>query len=529
MRKLTFFLLLTSFTISCFAQIKVAFSPEYKLPKSKVLSGHLHSNSTGHYTLFKESNRPVIGYGTGKTTFIIEKYDKEFKQVFSKEYESSKKGVQAYGMRYFKNKFAWVLYEQDKKRKSIQYYITPIDMNGKAGTPKTIAKFQYESRNQLPRVKWGVSKDTSSIIFVGEYDSNEKDEKFQAYVSILDNNFEKKWRKKFRLPYSQKRVSPISWEISNDGTVYFVAKIYDDNKTKEDKKKKGNKKSPAYDISIYYMNGEMEKPEKYELDLKDSFAKGMNLEFNNDGNLNCIGFFGDSKNGPVQGLFYLQLDKESKKVSFANKRRFTPKELSNFGDDNTSKDKKSKDSGLDNSFAFKKVSVLENGEIYATAEESYSYTVTTRDSRGNMTTRTVYVRNSIISINIDKEGVIQNVGIIPKRQSGSLPLFFSYALLEGKDQLYYLYNEDEDNLKKNITDPDKIKRISSAKDCVAVLTTIDDNNKINREALFSRDDSKTLLIPQYSRQISDSELFFFTTKYNVFGKTDLKLGTISLQ
>ena len=102
-------------------KVKIELSPEFKLSKQKSLASHLHSDQTGHYMYFRE--RVVKGIlVTQNVNFVIEKYDKEFKQIFSKTYLSDKKNINALEMKYFKGKFAWLQYEKDRKNDDLNYH-----------------------------------------------------------------------------------------------------------------------------------------------------------------------------------------------------------------------------------------------------------------------------------------------------------------------------------------------------------------------------------------------------------------------
>ncbi len=518
--KIFFLLLFIGFSLPSFAQYTVKFSPEYKLAKRKSLQGHLHSNSTGHYMYFKEL-KP-------KSPLIFEKYDSKFKQVYSKEFVTNKKNIYSLSMKYFKDKFAWLQAERNKSDDYIQYYITPIDMNGKASKPKKIARFVYKTKKDYPTSRWYISKDTTKFLFMADTDRNNKKENYEAYVSILDNDFNKLYDKKIKLPYSEKRVDIESVTVTELGEVFFVAKIYEDNKKKESRRGKGNKRAPAYDMKLYKIDKDTDKTQAFELKLEDAFVKGIKLEVDNSDDIACVGFYGDSKNGPLQGVFYLKLSSKDGNIEFANKRRFTPKELDAFGKKGTTKDKKSNDVGLNSRFVFNKILIQDNGEIFVSAEENYSYTVTSSSQNGTYTT-TYYVSNSIVVINIGSDGVVSNVTLIPKKQKMQSTTYQKYATLKSKDKIYFVYNDDKDNLKRNITDPDKYKRVSSAKDCIAVMTTIDKNGKIKKKELFNKKEAKSLLMPSRSSQISENELFFFNSKPNMLGKNTFRFGIISVE
>lgn len=505
----------------------VSLSPEYKLPKNKVLNRHLHSDNSGHYMYFSKYKKSLISIaGKSSEKVILEKYDNEFKQVFSKEFVSSKKNIHSLGLKYFKDKFAWMLYEKNKKDDYLEFFLTPIDMKGNSGNPSSIAKFTYKKRKDFPGIAWQVSNDTTKILFIAESDRNDKTDKIETYISVLDNDFNKLWDKKVKLPYTQRKAHTYSWVIDNNGNVFFLCKIYDDNKRKESKGK-GRKKKPAYKIKLFKVAPDGT-PEEYKLDLKNVFARGMGLKFDEDNNLACVGFYSDNKSAPLQGVFYSKIDGTSGELLFADKRRFTTKEIKSFGTKNTSKDKKSKDEGLDDEFRFQRIIFKKNGEILATAEENYSYTITSTNYQGQMTSTTYYVSNSIVTIEIANNGKVKQVSIIPKKQNFTTPIYGYHSNIITEDQVYFVYNDDKDNLKKNITDPNKIKRISSTKHCIAVLTVLDEKGKMNRKQLFTKKEAKSLLMPNKSSQISGERLFFFTVKPKVF-KNTLRFGTISLK
>lgn len=518
MKQSILFLLLISCSISCLAQTQVSFSPEYKLSKSKNYHGHLHSDSTGHYVYFKEYSNKI---GSAGYYFTLEKYDKELNLVFSEQKKPIRKELQSFKLRYLKNEFGWIQYERDKKKKSIQYYYTPISLDGTtSGSLKSIARFQYGKDNEEPEVKLLLSKDTSSVLLIGEYDRDNKNKKFRASVSVFNDSFEKQWRKTIRLPYSQKRVTPLLWSISNEGTIYLVARIEDE---KIDKTK-----NRSYKIHVYYMTGEMDAPQEYEVDLGVVHNKMIWFDFEEPENINLFGLWGESKKGSIKGLYYTKLGKEGE-VLQTDKRAFTSEEIKTFERMEILDDRKKADGGLEPKYYFKKAIFLENGKIHIAAEKCSFYKTTYTGSDGRQNDRTIYVRSSILSIQIDGEGNLQDMKVIPKKQEGSFTTDLSYAFFEHENKSVFLYNDDKYNIENDIMNFDDLRMLGNRKTAVAVLATIDKDGELKRKVLFGNEDTETFLLPWSIGQISDNELFFYTTKSNMMGKKVFRLGTISLQ
>lgn len=496
-------------------------SHELELANAKELKGLLHADGSGYYMYFQEER----GFGN-RRNFYLEKYDKSFQPVFSQKYKTNRRGRLGQEMKYFKNKFAFLQYRQNVGQRSLEYFLTSIDLDGKASQPKSIAKLRYGFR-PLPDVNWKISSDTTKMLFVASVDENLRRRKLRTNISVIDEKFNTVWQKEIKFPYSQRRMDIQSWEVANNGKVYFVAKIYDSNRSRESKVRRNGlerNRVPAYDMVIFVMDRYMDKPEEIDLKLEDVFAKGVQLNVDEFGALTCVGLFSDRRWGTSQGIFYLKMSTEDEQITFADQRRFSPRELDSFGNRNINR---GRHLGLDRTFTFGEIITLENGETYATIEERYVDESTSVDADGNVCTSETYVSNSIIVVNISASGMVQNIGIIPKRQRSGQDTYQSYTTLRSKDRIYFVYNDDRDNLRKNITDPDRIRRISSRRDKVAVMADMDKQGRLNRIPLFSRADTQTMLMPLQSVQISENELFFFNSRPKI-GKDKFRFGVVVL-
>lgn len=505
----------------------VKISPEFKLPKSKVFQNHIFTDSEGaHYLYYYEYGASGILVRTAVVeNMILEKYDANFRLVYAKEFKSDRKDVSTLGLKYFQGKFAWLFSEENKKGDYIRYGIVPIGLDGKQEKPIDIAKIKYESRSDIPAVRWSVSKDSSKMLIRAINDDNDDEKTLGVFVSVLDQTYAPVWSKKVSMRYTEEQVSIISSHIQNDGTVYLLSKVYEGKKAKESKKEK-KKSVAAYDIVLFQITKDSEAPKEIKLNIGSSFVRGASLAADPSGSLNCAGFFSNTKSGSIQGVFFLKLSPDGT-VLASSKKEFSSTDLKTIGKDNTDKDKEG-DEGLEDSFAFSDFLVKDDGSAVVIAEENYTRSFMYYNSASKTwDTRITYYSQDIVFFTIASDGAIERVTIIPKNQAGASDYFQSYVAMVKNKDVFFFYNEDEDNMKKPVNNP-KPKPVGSFKESVAVMTTLNEAGALSRKQLFEAKDAESLFVPQHSRQISQNQLFFISQRFKLFGKTNFHIGTVTV-
>ncbi|HMX40701.1 MAG TPA: hypothetical protein PK971_09200 [Saprospiraceae bacterium] len=501
----------------------VKISPEFKLPKSRSFQSHLFSDASGHYMYFYEGSGGM--FGSGSTTVVLEKYDPKFKQVYSKEYTSDRKGISSMGLRYFNGQFVWLFSEDNKKEDYIRYSLLPIDLNGKQGKATDIAKFKYESRSDIPRILWNISKDSSKLLFRAVSDHDKDDEKFGIFLSVLDAKLQPMWSRKVTLQHTEEQTEVISTVLKNDGSVYMLCKVYEGKKAKESKKNAKKKSVAAYEMVLYHFTQAEQEPKEFRLKLGELFIKGASLATNDQDELKCAGFFSTTRNGSLNGVFFLQLAPDGS-VTASSKKEFTAADLKKFGEKNTDKDKGG-DEGLEASFKFSDFLIRKDGSAVVVAEENYSVTYSSYNGR-TWTYTTYYYSNDIVAFTITNKGEVERINVIPKRQVGvNTNYFTSYAALIRDNDIVFFYNEDEDNMEKPVNNP-KPKLVNKFNDCVAVMTTLAPDGKLTRKQLFEAKDVESLFVPDDSTPFDDNKLFFVSFKPRLLAKSNFHIGTVEL-
>lgn len=518
---LVLFLLLTIIQTANAQAPTVKISDKIKLKGGEVLEEHILTTEDGYYLkAIKFSGGGIFGGGRGE--YFLQKYDKKFSNIFSTKFETDKKDVYATNILNFKNNIVLIAREENKKSDFLAYSYVPLDREGKAGKPIPFGKFKYEKKKDIPYSAHYVSEDSSHMAFVAYVDNNEDKDIMQAYIAYSKSDLTPLWDRKISFKKPQEVIEIQSITVNNAGKVYIIYKEYEGKKAKESKDDR-----PAYKIKLIIVDEQTDAANQKEiiLELKKDFLTSAGSKVLANGDVVVIGMYSATKKLYTNGVFSLKIDAKTDSVYNVSKKEFTSDDLDMLNDENNTQKHKGEE-GLNGNFKLIDISYLKDGSTYVTLEENYSYTVSSYNGR-TWTYTTYYVSKDIIVIKIDNKGEIQKISTIPKRQDfAQTTRYNSTVVLVNENGYHAIYNDDVDNLKKPIGE--KKKYISSLKDCVAVMTTIDRNDNMTRISLFDKDDTRAVLMPEYSVKMNDHEIFFIAMKSGFFSGTDRRIGTITL-
>ncbi|MEO6037332.1 MAG: hypothetical protein ABIQ93_02895, partial [Saprospiraceae bacterium] len=376
--------------------------------------------------------------------------------------------------------------------------------------------------DQPTDVRWLMSDDTTKMLIATAADDNNDNLRVRINLNVYDTQLTKMWGKEFLLPYTQEQLTIRSLALANNGQVYLLGKVYEEKRNQESKRKDGKRK-PAYKMVIFRFDPTLEKAQEYRLELQDRFVTDVAFKLSPTNDLHCAGFYANDTRGVIQGVFYTRLNGQTGTAELATRKELSAKDIENF---DTQKDRSGK-RGLDAKFDFKNLLLRADGGIVVAAEEAYHVT-TSYFAAGQIYYRTTYYNNEIFVTTISPKGQIEWVRLIPKRQEYTDTDFFnSYMLMENAGNLYFLYNDDDDNIRNPLTA--KARRISSFRDAVAALVTVNSDGKMERRKAFdAKEDADALMAPANGRQISPNELFFVTTRFKVFGAKKVRMGLVRL-
>lgn len=171
---------------------------------------------------------------------------------------------------------------------------------------------------------------------------------------------------------------------------------------------------------------------------------------------------------------------------------------------------KGKDVGMYN-YEMRDLIMRSDGGLILIAEQ-YRFYVTSYTSRGPNGTMTTtytyhYVYNNIIVVNIEPDGTISWNVKIPKFQHSTDDGGFasSYLLMIDDENLYFIYNDNIDNLVPNS------KRFYNyelrGKWAITTIARIGSDGAMDRTILSRFTERKMIPIPRYSLQISNNQAY----------------------
>lgn len=518
-------------------KFSVALSPEFKTEKDVNFWGHLYSDASGHYVLQADVGKDRASFKN--FTPVLEKYDRSFRQVFSKRIAVEEEVDYVLDFFYVRDQFLLSMEKLEGKAGKATFFVCPVDMGGTPGKSKTICEFPYANKDEAPTNSFfRISPDSTKLLFTVCVDRNYESVNSKLSLVVLDPQLNTLWKQDLVLPYTQEQMFIANTLVSNDGQVYILAKLYDEKK-KEAKKSKG-KEVPAYKMVLFHFDGKREKPVETVIGLPGKFVTGVLCKMAPNGDLYGVGFFSNDKRQVIQGMFFTRLNGQTGEVKLSTSKEFTAVELAGF---DVEKDKAG-DMGLESNYDLQYLIPREDGGMILLAEQVY-VTSSVRQEGRRVRTIYAYSNNEILIANINPEGAIEKVEMVPKQQAyfdygESNTLYFSsrgkyrmsdfngYSLLVSGQNFYFFYNEDEDNIDRPLSN--KSKRNSGFKGSALAVVAVSADGSMKRQKLIqSESDADALIVPTFGIQTGPNELFFLSSKYKLLGSKKMRMGLVTLK
>lgn len=380
------YLLAVLFTMQLSAQqLKIKKSPVYQDNKKISELAMMVDDKQGGVFAIRPYFSSMLGQKGVKLGYYIEHYNTDLKLLKSHTYKIVKNRELA-GAFVNDNQFYYVEYVKDRKAKRINVVAnyTAIDAmkfkQKKLFTipSKNINSFyhdlladSYKSSKLLANVSF--SNDANYGLFYFDM-YNRKEDTYRLYV--LNNKMELAWSKQLRFPYKDRNFRIEDIQVSNDGTAYMLAKVY-----------QGGFFSRAYHYELYKIN-------------KDGLLKKMNFSEPNyyvtslkiindklDDTINIVGFYSqyytnnsyvssysndvsyNVKNYRVRGVCTYQIATDSLEITTKNFQKFSSQFIQDkYG--KVRKDRSGRTKNIDiGNVVMRDVFFATNGDLIVTAEE----------------------------------------------------------------------------------------------------------------------------------------------------------------
>ncbi|MFY0644967.1 MAG: hypothetical protein JXR19_10915 [Bacteroidia bacterium] len=348
-----------------------------------------------------------------------------------------------------------------------------------------------------------ISRDEMKIAFVTQY-PGDRDEATALGVQVHDQRFDLLWENELTLPYERQYVELSSIDVSKQGKLFCLLKVY------ESKEIKGVRKNKSFDYHLISVDANGNQTD--ELIALETGERIQNLHFEVSENEEVIiaGFFGTGC-CTMEGTFFMKLDNNNQLMSSSTENfayEFVSEGMTDNQKERLSREANNgKSMGLDK-VDFREFIMREDGSVVLIGE-MFAFQMTPKNAAGDQYPIHFNYKD-IVVVSIDPEGRIEWSKKILKRQLTTEDGGFmsSFVLAVNGDKLHFIYNDHKDNL--NIeTEKDLNTYNRKRNNSVVAMVSLDRDGNQTKEHLIEQKELGLEIRPQSCQQISANELILF--------------------
>jgi hypothetical protein len=354
------------------------------------------------------------------------------------------KGIGIYeGMELVGNRL--FVFVSDTKDKVNSFYAQEYSMKMEA-KGKPIKLYEYELEKGVSKYSFSYSISNNQKYVAVHYNvpkSKKVSEPKYGYM-VFNSEFKELSSGDFKVPFDVETYEVSQYYLSNSGDFYIMVK-----EQKAEKNKKGNTFYTTKDLHI--MRVYEDRVDQYPLELDNMTIYSTRMSSNDMGIFAVTGAYGETRDGGIEGVYYLTFDSKKKKVINSDYYKFS-KEFITAGMNQKraeKAEKKASKKGEDYDprlYAFKvrQVDVLADNSTIGVLEQYYTREVQTYNaSTKSFTTTTYYHFNDLIAYKVSATGEIAWVERVKKAQVSANDggLFSSFCSLIGDGEIHFYFNE----------------------------------------------------------------------------------------
>ncbi|MGZ8558920.1 MAG: hypothetical protein ACXWWC_11320 [Chitinophagaceae bacterium] len=549
---------------------------EIKLKKGTTDLDIISADNTGLYfteSRLKMKSYFVIGATYGTAQKLI-KFDKNYSEVFDKEYKKELKGLDYHSFQPLENDIYLFSTDYVKKEKLFKAYGAKIDKNSGdlQGDFAELGSFALESKRDDYEMKMKPIRNGKNFLMVANISGKDR---VSLGISLLDRMLKIKENTVINLTFNHKEFSLQDVQYTINNKIILLGKQFEE--TQVGKKKKKRFVFKQYVMMIYNNKGQKEKD--IALNSGDKFIISGQLIEQADGGMLLAGFYSNtSKKEDLNGFFINKVDPQNGDISLSSFKEINAGMLGNSFEDVSDEDDDTKENRkrpakanddddeeeFPNNFIIKSVDINpSDNSIIITSEVSkysyYSYTTSSYNSTTrtwNYTTNFIhkFTNQDILVINSDKDGNIKWVNALPKFQleeirtssnsrggvsfyndysnffakGGGMPYYSSYASFINKNNLVIILNDHTSN-NVNAQYGDKVKRVFNFKKRSNVYgISMDLVTGTMTKKFIAANNGETILMPRHGYVVKN-ELIVPSWRMHALAKTELKFAKITVK
>lgn len=358
-----------------------------------------------------------------------------------------------------------------------------------------------------------ISIDSSKVAMANILSTRDMNSPEAYSLAVFDEHFELLWKKIQVFEYRDRDLQVIQSVVSNDGTLYLLARLLDRPTLFTAAEKRG---LPRYSYKVFRVT--QTDHQTFDVELDNGTAPqyaGLYFPDPNAANFIVSGFYTtNERRSGLKGLFLNKVNVSTGEVNTA-----TYPLASEFLQDLISNRDLKKDRGLNSSFRIRDFLQFDDGSFGFIAEEYYVTVNRTNNGMGSMQTETyVYHSDQIVIPRFSAEGEFLNIQKIDKSYRSENARLTSYSMAFANGKVYLVYNDY-----KKADERRALRESGRRRGRYTDMTIIDENGAINfQETLFSSKEIDMTYLPQQS-DFSEDYLLILAIK----GKR-YKCGLISL-
>ncbi len=421
------------------------------------------------------------------------------------------------------------VYNKGAQSEQLFYRIVNDETGGWSGSAKRIITTKGKVRGSYARAAFGFSvkkvdkfdfyTSANEEKFVVKYHLNpDKRKNSENYdkvgMFVFDKNMKEEWGEVLKMPYTEKKMDLMDFSVNSEGSIYVVARVYDDHTTKVIKEKSGEKYTPNYHVELLIKTPSDRVFTKSTITLDNKFTNGVWLYESPNKSMVLAGFYNTKSRDDVDGIFYGQLSVNGK-VDQINTFAIPDEILAQNEHKRVAKKQaKNNKKGKNNSFGRLKLRNIifdDDGAVTIVGEQYYVTEHTTTTANGGTTTYT-YHYNDMLVTHINAEGEMEWMRKLAKTQAGSSPKgTMSFKHHSDEDFVYFFYLDHEDN--KDLPDTEAPRGYKSGSAGHLVAYSIEkENGLVQKDYLLNMKDVKGIRLYQFTPtkilRISESEFVF---------------------
>ena len=582
MKKIFFVVAGFCFCLFSFAQTtatsyKMTLGEEIKLKKGTADLDIVAADNTGLY--FTEARVKMKGYfvigASYGTSIKLMKLDKNFGEVFDKEYKKELKGLDFQSFQTLGSDLYMFATDYEKKEKLFKVYGSKVDKStgDLVGDFIELGSYQLESKKDDYEMKVSPIHNGAAFLMVSNISGKEK---VTLGVHLLDKNLKRKESAIIDLSFNPDNYDLQDVQFTKNNKIILLGKEYEE--AQYGKKKRKRLVFKQYAMSIYNSDGKKENDVK--IDADDRYIISGRLIEQNNGDMLLAGFYSNAaKKEDLNGFYINKVNPENATLVLSSFKEINSGMLGKSfvdetDDDDLSKEekkqaKKAKDDDdeeeFPNSFIIKSVDInpVDNSVVITSEVSKYAYYTYTNSTYNSVSrtwsTTTTHVHRftnqDILVINADKDGNIKWLNALNKSQveeirtsstsrgsgisfssdnsgyfatRGGMPFYSSYASLINNNNLVILMNDHTSN-NVNPEYGDRVKTVYNFRKRSNVYGVSIDltTGKMTRKTIGSNND-ETILMPRHAFVVNN-EFFIPSWRQHLMAKTDLRFAKITVK